>query len=96
MPNIPINPVIADLPAAADICEATAVLLVGRATEPPSPVDTWIDKIPQEVRGHLAVWMRTEAVAFRTDETRGSVYGFPSWYFARAVCSGAVAAEQGR
>lgn len=79
--SVPVAPVLATNESAADLCRVVAFLI----DNPQGSPGTWLDHVPSEARQQLATWLRTEAHAFRHDHTRASVYGFPSWYFARAV-----------
>lgn len=65
---------------AADLCKAAAWLVAN-----PQGSATWLNSVPTQARAHLATWLRTEEVLFRTDASRGSPIGFPSWHFAQTV-----------
>jgi hypothetical protein len=65
---------------AADLCHMAAWVVAN-----PQGSATWVNSVPPSARQHLATWLRTEEVLFRTDESRGSPIGFPSWHFAQTV-----------
>jgi hypothetical protein len=65
---------------AADLCKVAAWLVAN-----PQGSATWLNSVPSQARAHLATWLRTEEVLFRTDASRGSPIGFPSWHFAQTV-----------